>query len=315
MSDYADAILMIIFYLSLIVVAFRAGRRLHIPLVKEPCCPVCRTAVSNMTTMICPNCSSDLREVGLPIPEMRRPLSFKWMTILWTIFLPVTTTIVMVILYLIPVPLIHQSVASYQNQISYVTKDFKYFANVNINGELRSRTYWAWQDQQDWQPDTDWKNVSQGFVTIVITTENQYKPNGIITINPLTHAWKLTTQDDSILKGTSQFDGTAFAQCLNRITFNDNNIAWKPVTDIIPNLISGRQFDPDILSKYNNMPGWLITKPYYILRIISPDSTEYLPFALTCLIYILGLIIIHRYTKQEKITFNQPAKTTTQPQP
>jgi len=259
--------------------------------------------------------SADLREVGLPVPEMRRPLSFKWMTILWTIFLPVTTMIMIVILYLIP--LIHQSVASYQNQIFYVTKDFKIVVNVNIKGELRSRTYWAWQDQQDWQPDTDWNKVSKGFITIVITSENQYKPNGIITIDPLTRTWQLKTQDDSILKGTNQFDGTAFAQCLNRITINDNTIAWKPVTDIIPNLISGRQFDPDILSKYNNMPGWLITKPYYILRIISPESTEYTPFALAFLIYLLGLFIIHRYTKHEKQTLNQPIINipASQPQP
>ena len=137
MSDYADAILMILFYLSLIIVAFRAGRRLHTPLVKEPSCPICRTAVSNMTTMICPNCSSDLREVGLPVPEMRRPLSFKWMTILWTIFLPVTTMIMIVILYLIP--LIHQSVASYQNQIFYVTKDFKRSEERRVGKECRSR--------------------------------------------------------------------------------------------------------------------------------------------------------------------------------
>ena len=64
------------------------------PRVKVASCGKCRYAVEGLTVMTCPECGSDLREVGILTPSGRKRLGPAiWIT-LWTLVLPVPVMII-----------------------------------------------------------------------------------------------------------------------------------------------------------------------------------------------------------------------------
>ena len=58
------------------------------PVRQEPSCGKCGYVVTGLPSFTCPECGSDLREVGILIAESRRPLSPLVKGIIWTIAFP-----------------------------------------------------------------------------------------------------------------------------------------------------------------------------------------------------------------------------------
>src|SRR5262245_27162203 len=56
--------------------------------VTEPSCGSCGYCVRGLEGMICPECGSDLREVGILTPGEQKPMSMKMRLIFWTAFAP-----------------------------------------------------------------------------------------------------------------------------------------------------------------------------------------------------------------------------------
>jgi hypothetical protein len=55
----------------------------------EPVCGKCRYCVRGITSLVCPECGSDLREVGIIAPNAALPLPNYAKAIFWTLFLPI----------------------------------------------------------------------------------------------------------------------------------------------------------------------------------------------------------------------------------
>jgi hypothetical protein len=70
----------------LAVVVMRASRRGP---VAEPSCAACGYAVRGLEKLICPECGSDLRLVGITTPHARTRMSPVGRALLWTMLLPI----------------------------------------------------------------------------------------------------------------------------------------------------------------------------------------------------------------------------------
>ena len=67
------------------------SRRATVPV---PVCGKCSYAVQGLPSFTCPECGSDLREVGIVTPTTRRPLPPLVLAIIWTLILPVPALVV-----------------------------------------------------------------------------------------------------------------------------------------------------------------------------------------------------------------------------
>lgn len=71
----------------------RPGKRTN---QDTPACGQCGYCVRGLPTFTCPECGSDLREVGIVRPDMRRGLGAGWRMILWTLVLSITALMISV---------------------------------------------------------------------------------------------------------------------------------------------------------------------------------------------------------------------------
>lgn len=62
--------------------------------VKLPSCAICLYPVVGLEGETCPECGSDLNEVGIVTPDMRRPMHPVAVIIVWTVLLPLPATII-----------------------------------------------------------------------------------------------------------------------------------------------------------------------------------------------------------------------------
>src|SRR5205823_12220816 len=56
--------------------------------ITEPVCGQCGYCVRGLAGMICPECGSDLREVGILTPGAARPISKLGRVVVWTLIAP-----------------------------------------------------------------------------------------------------------------------------------------------------------------------------------------------------------------------------------
>lgn len=92
---------------ALVVVLIKGTRPVTVPE-----CAKCGYCVKGLPTQICPECGSDLRQVGILEPGMRRPSGTRRLAILlWTVLLPVPAWMVSGSLYPTLVPWTHEKSA------------------------------------------------------------------------------------------------------------------------------------------------------------------------------------------------------------
>ncbi len=89
-----------------VVVAILLFRRRRLG-EQEPVCGKCGYLVKGLTTFTCPECGSDLREVGIVTSGMRTPLSPLARAIIWTIVLPLPALLLSGLIVVL-VPPIHK---------------------------------------------------------------------------------------------------------------------------------------------------------------------------------------------------------------
>jgi len=91
-----------------VFIAFRVGPRSRMRTMAQPCCAACMYPVRGLVSLTCPECGSDLREVGILSPGMKRPMG-PWLTImLWTIALPIPALVLSGIITSVALPIRHQ---------------------------------------------------------------------------------------------------------------------------------------------------------------------------------------------------------------
>ncbi len=68
-------------------------RRVRAKLNRDPSCGACGYAVRGLPSFQCPECGSDLRDVGIITPRIRGPISPLLLVFLWSIFVVITGVI------------------------------------------------------------------------------------------------------------------------------------------------------------------------------------------------------------------------------
>lgn len=293
-----------LFYVSVVIGAFIISYRSRIPLVDKSGCPVCHTAIEQFSTMICPTCGSDLREVGLFVPNMRRTYSYWWLAAIWSLFFPLHACLICVILLLYAAPTV--KVGSYTN--SYARSSAGINA-IHFQSEIRG-IYWPSTHFFTGASTSKPNRVSSGFVTITIHRRGQYQPVGVISINAVTHAWKLKTSDGSVVQGHHQFDLPAVKQCLKDMNIKKNkNPVWNEVVNSTSYMADNNEFG--VLADIPPVPGWATTGGSYSTWDAPYSPAGWTCFAIGVIIYFLGLTIIYRWTKREKQTLTTTYHSTT----
>jgi len=297
------------FIISVIAEGYLLGRRLRVPVVTGPSCGYCQSLLRN-SSMTCAVCASDLREVGIILPSMRRPLSFWWVALIWTLFIPVQceTFIFFVQSTIAPaVNIIDQSVVI-SNPISH------HFDHINI--EVRKTTKrWPWEDHATDNISLDPDAKTFGTTRVSFFLKDTPEPDGVLEMEYESMAWRFTMADGTRTTAPSGLNIKNFHEIWTKLGMTDDphNLTDMEIGALItqieksPGILTG---EPSLYDKYV----WTITSTKNINYYGPPKQLVNTLIAIAALIYILGLIFIHRWTKQEKTTFNLPAKITTQPQ-
>lgn len=75
-------------FLVAVAVGLLVARSRRKRAVQDPCCGQCGYQVRGLTTFTCPECGSDLREVGIRTAGSHAPLSPGLKALIWTVLLP-----------------------------------------------------------------------------------------------------------------------------------------------------------------------------------------------------------------------------------
>ncbi|HOW70852.1 MAG TPA: hypothetical protein PKY77_09650 [Phycisphaerae bacterium] len=103
------SLIFVILLLAIVVIVVLAILRLRRgQTVSVPVCGNCSYPVRGLPTFTCPECGSDLREVGIVTPTTRRPLPPLVLAIIWTLILPVPAMVVSVVVIGV-VPLVQET--------------------------------------------------------------------------------------------------------------------------------------------------------------------------------------------------------------
>lgn len=87
--------------IALLVVLARNGGGRVVPV---PCCAQCHYPVRGLTTLACPECGADLREVGILTPAMRRSIGPGLAIVFWSLGLPIPAIVLSGLLTSIAIP-------------------------------------------------------------------------------------------------------------------------------------------------------------------------------------------------------------------
>ncbi|MHC4444840.1 MAG: hypothetical protein ACYTA5_19760 [Planctomycetota bacterium] len=104
-----------------------------------PACGRCGYIVKGLPSFTCPECGSDLREVGIVGPGMRRAMGGKVYIALWSILLPITAVIISMVVLGIAAP--HYYVKTAERFIFCQADDLRDTIGVKMEGEA---LVWPW---------------------------------------------------------------------------------------------------------------------------------------------------------------------------
>jgi hypothetical protein len=89
----------------------------------DPLCGHCRYCIRGITTLTCPECGSDLREVGIIAPNIRLPVDIRHLrAIIWTLALPIPAFCIswLLLSYVLPFGAMHKMDRRIQINASYL---------------------------------------------------------------------------------------------------------------------------------------------------------------------------------------------------
>ncbi|MBN1343855.1 MAG: hypothetical protein JXQ73_14320 [Phycisphaerae bacterium] len=176
--------------------------------VAEPSCGSCGYAVQGLPTFTCPECGSDLREVGIRTSQEARPLSSFWRKVIWTLALVlpavVTTLLLMVLLpVILPAP--------------YLISDSRTF-------EPRSKEYEGITASVIGRSG-DQVLLTSGTLTFTLETGDY--PSTVLTIDLCSRAYRCNTQDGGSVASDDPVDLSAILRWMETVGINTSSEAVK----------------------------------------------------------------------------------------
>lgn len=105
----------------------------HARVRADPVCGQCGYCVRGITALTCPECGSDLREVGIIAPNMRLPMPRFAKGFLWTILLPIAATFIswLLLITILPFSVRHKASRDITARFPFVN------TRVHIYGQER----------------------------------------------------------------------------------------------------------------------------------------------------------------------------------
>jgi len=202
---FSILLLIVIPATALVVLAllgFLVGRRSRVRSVQTPSCAHCLYPVRGLTTLSCPECGSDLREVGILTPAMRHPVS-PWLAILlWTLGLPIPALVLTGLLASLAFPVQNQYQENWiLNPVTAVGVD-----HIDVSA-TSSRVYWPVGSAGKIASQTSSQPVDRIEFLVYSTAKPAGPPSGRLIVDLEHDSW--STTEDHPDRPLSEFDSSA----------------------------------------------------------------------------------------------------------
>jgi hypothetical protein len=253
--------------------------------VTEPSCGKCRYIVHGLEGFICPECGSDLREVGILRPDTRAPLSRGKRTLLWFAVAPLPTFLLAAILMPIAMP---QLLTQTQRRVIFCQAPY---CNVTLTANtMGKKLIFGTRLYVD-------RNVVSPPPAEVLFLSNGNAVNATMDVRFPARTFSYRASSNKIVVG--KFDAKAVEKWLNDQGFNDPRVADRAV-DIVAALDemgtpAGQGFtnfphDPTL-----PMPSPGIAHPTFTMTQAQPNEATWVASALLfVLVWLAGLPFVWR---------------------
>jgi hypothetical protein len=187
-----------------IVVMVIAKRRRRV--VTDPECGKCGYCVRGLEHMTCPECGSDLREVGIITPTNARPLSNTIRLLIWTLIVPLPAIVIGGLLGALIGP---RQMITTDRRVVFVSAD--YLSETFTIQRTGSKLTWGPQNlAARVPPQTMWIMMGRPV-------------GGAMTVSLPDQQYRFTDSSGQQITGT--FDASAIEKWLNAQGFNDPRVA------------------------------------------------------------------------------------------
>ena len=160
-----------------------------------PVCGRCGYCVRGLPSFTCPECGSDLREVGIVGPGMRRAMGGKVYIALWSILLPVAAVTISTTVLGMAAP--NYYVKTAERSIFCHADDLRDTIGVKMEGEA---LVWPWSSPK----------VPLQKMKLVVNR----RPGSYMEVDLSTKAYRYTREDGGIVKGGGGFGDGALLSWL-----------------------------------------------------------------------------------------------------
>lgn len=221
----------------LTLVGLLLGRRARVRSVQTPSCGRCFYPVRGLSTFSCPECGSDLREVGILTPAMRRPLG-PWLAILfWSLALPIPAMVISGLLSSVIIPERHV----YEDKWTLTPTAAVGIDHLSLRVSAESLTWPLSRKQGAASP--PWNDPPDEIEFSLFRTSNATgAPSDQLIVDFSSRRWH--TARDQINRPLEKLDAAAVAAWLGADAGENAEALAQPIVDLVqsvPDNALGRQ--------------------------------------------------------------------------
>lgn len=168
----------------------------------DPVCGKCGYCVRGIEGLTCPECGSDLREVGILTPRHRRPAPPWLYFALWTLALPIAALLVSLLLMRTVIPF---SQTAKVHRVIFFQAPPYLFTTLEVSGAAR-----------EWQPPLASRSPAPPQVLNVFDQTSRR----LLEVNMKTGGYSYRKKNGSLVQGASGMKGGVLADWLGTCGFN-----------------------------------------------------------------------------------------------
>jgi hypothetical protein len=253
--------------------------------VTDPSCGKCRYIVHGLESFICPECGSDLREVGILAPGTREPLSRGKRVLLWLFIAPAPTLFLFAILGPLLAP---QWLQTTQRRVIFCQAPY---CNVTLTANSEGKKLIFGQPPRSRAPAA---TEPGNFFFIPAEPEVLFLTSGTspifsMNIDLPTRTFRYFPPNQPMVKGT--FDAAAIEKWLNLQGFNDPRVADR-AADIyacVNEMGTPAGYGFTKFATEANRPTGIAHPTSTFTRPQPNELTAIAPFVLFALVFLAGL--------------------------